>query len=190
MSITFAMVRAKLKADEEKAARRREMRRGYSRAARERKRAAASGLDDLPSDVAVAIEESLALPASTPEPPTPADVTVEELAAKLEAIKERVFRLHAVFANTLSFDAAIEANGYLVLFQKLAVELERKDASALENIVRGHESLLLSPPVPVRRAIPLELQRSCELRWEVSHSPNRRAPKPPTISDGLDWLVG
>jgi hypothetical protein len=120
----------------------------------------------------------------------PADVTVEELVAKLEAIKERVFRLHAVFAHSLSFDAAVEANRYLVLFQGLAVELVKKDASALEIIVRGHESLLLSPPVPVRQTIPLELQRSCELRWEVNHSPVRRPPTRPSVSDGLDWLVG
>src|SRR5580700_11205902 len=54
--------------EEARLARRRE----YDKAGRERRKLkalAASGLDDLPSDVAVAIEESLAAPAATPEPP-------------------------------------------------------------------------------------------------------------------------
>jgi hypothetical protein len=65
-------IRAKQKADAEKAALRLEKRRGYARAARERALQAANGLADLPDVVAVAIEQQLsAAPEPAPEPPKP-----------------------------------------------------------------------------------------------------------------------
>jgi hypothetical protein len=74
-----------------------EKRSGYARAALERAIPAAhnTGLVDVPDGVAGAIEELPAAP--EPEPVKP-DVSVEELAARLSVIKERIFRLHAVFA--------------------------------------------------------------------------------------------
>ena len=53
---------------------------------------------DLPDRVAVAIEELPAAPEPVPEPVKP-DASVEELFAKLSAIKKTIFRLHAVFAQ-------------------------------------------------------------------------------------------
>jgi hypothetical protein len=183
---------AKQKADRKEAERKRdallEKRRGYAKAARERELAKRNGLSDLPPLVAVAIEEALKTPAPEPAEPKP-DASPEELVARLESIKERIFRLRAVYAVSLSVDAAMEANRYLVLFQELAQSLKAKDAEAYDNLVRGHESMLLSPPVPVRQSIPQDTQRLVELRWEAMRSPARREPKPPAVSDGLDWLV-
>jgi hypothetical protein len=71
-------------------------------------------LADLPDRVAVAIEELPAAPEPVPESVKP-DASVEELFARLSAIKETIFRLHAVFAASLSQDAAIEANKYVTL---------------------------------------------------------------------------
>jgi hypothetical protein len=170
-------IRAKQKADAEKAALRLEKRRGYARAARDRAAQAASGWDDLPLEVAVAIEERLsAAPKPAPEPPKP-DASVEQLVERLEAIKDRIFRLRAVSAVSLSQETAIEANRYVSLFQDLAAELKAKQPEALEKIVAGHEAMLTSPPVRVRQQIPIETQQLVELRWEVMRSPARRPPK-------------
>jgi hypothetical protein len=197
MSITFKQIRDKQKADAAEEAARLERRRGYDRAGRERRKhakaVAESGLDDLPSDVAVAIEETLAAQESTPRPlpPTPPDATVDELVGRLEKIKDRIFRLQAVFAVSLSLECAVEADRYLAIFQELAAELEKKDASALENVVRGHEAILHASPVHVRQRIPIELQRQCELRWEVNTSPRRSTPKRDSdaLPDGLGWML-
>jgi hypothetical protein len=186
-------LRAKQKTDKLKAELRAEKRREYERAARERKRArrlAESGLEDLPDAVAVAVEAALEMQAPEEEPPKAADATVEDLVARLAAIKERIFRLHAVYAVSLSLDAAMEANRYLALFQDLAQQLEAKDADSLSTITRGFESLLLSPPFPTRRTIPLDTQKLVELRWEAMQTPALREPKPPDVPDGLDWMVG
>jgi hypothetical protein len=180
---------AKQKADKAKAEARLEKRRGYARAARERAQAANdTGLDDLPAEVAVAIEESSAAPEPAPEPVKPY-ASVEELVKRLEAIRERIFRLHALFAVSLSQEAAIEANRYVALFQDLAAELRAKQPEALERIVAGHEAILTSPPVRVRQQIPIETQQWVELRWEAMQSPTRRPPKPPMVPDGLDAFV-
>jgi hypothetical protein len=187
MATLMQRIRAKQQADAEKAALRLEKRRGYARAARDRALQAANGLDDLPLEVAVAIEQQLsAAPEPTPEPPKP---SVEELVARLEAIKDRIFRLHAVFAVSLSQETAIEANRFVALFQGLAAELRAKQPEALEKIVAGHEAILTSPPVRVRQQIPIETQKWVELRWEAMQSPARRAPKPPMVPDGLDAWV-
>jgi hypothetical protein len=180
-------IRAKRKADKEKAEARLEKRRGYARAARERAQAANNtGLDDLPAEIAVAIEELPAVPEPAPEPSKP---SVEELVERLTAIRERIFRLHAVFAVSLSQETAIEANRFVALFQDLASELRVKQPDALERIVAGHEAILTSPPVRVRQQIPIETQKWVELRWEAMQSPTRRPPKPPMVPDGLDAFV-
>ncbi|MGA7869799.1 MAG: hypothetical protein WCA22_02770 [Candidatus Binatus sp.] len=180
---------AKQKADAERREARLEQRREYARLARER--AQQSGLDDLPPEVAVALEE---LPTAQPEPapvPVQHDPTPEELVSRLEAIKDRLFRLHAVFAVSLSHDCAMEANRYLEIFQELASELKKKDPQALERIVAGHEAMLNSPPIQMKQTIPLDTQRWCEIRWEASQSPIRHAPKRPAdnVPDGLGWML-
>ena len=163
-----------------------------TRNSQNRKRHAESGLDDLPTAVAVAIEQSLAAQESAPSPAPPkaADSTVEELVTRLEAIKNRIFRLAAMWAITLSDDVHKESVNYRRLFQQIAAQLREKNAVALDRIVAGHEELLLDEPVLIKRTIPLDLQRSCELRWEIGQSPARRVPPRPTVGDGLDWLVG
>ena len=182
-------IRAKQKADAEKAEARLEKRRGYARAARERGQAA-NGLDDLPAEVAVAIDELPAPPEPAPEPGKP-DASVGELVARLEAIKERILRLHSVFAVTLSHDCAMEANRFVALFQDLASELKKIQPEALDDLVRGHEAMLLSPPIPVKKTIPIETQQWVELRWESQLNPIRRPPKrdADAIPDGLAWML-
>lgn len=186
-------LQAKQKADLEEAEKKREARlekrRQYAKAARDRELAQNDGLSDLPLLIATAIEE---LPATEPEPvPVQPDASSDELVARLTAIKERIFRLHAVFAVSLSHDAAMEANRFLVLFQDLAEQLKAKDADALAALTCGHESLLLSPPVMVKHTIPLDVQRSCEERWERSQAPIRRIPKRAVenVPDGLSWML-
>ena len=186
---------AKQKADQEEAERKREVllekRRGYAKAARDRELARNNGLSDLPPLIALAINELPATePAATPEP-VQHDASSEELVARLTVIKERIFRLHAVFAVSLSHDAAMEANRFLVLFQDLAQQLKANDADALTALTRGHEAILNSPPIQIRQTIPLDTQRLCELRWEVSQAPIRRRPKRPVenVPDGLSWML-
>ena len=117
--------------------------------------------------------------------------TAESLASRLAAIRERIWRLQALFAVSLSRDCAIEANQYLRLFQTLAQKLKEKDASAFDNLVRGHESLLISPAVPVKQTIRIETQKLCELRWEVNRTPARFETRRATadVPDGLGWMV-
>jgi hypothetical protein len=149
-----------------------------------------SGLDDLPPEIAVAVEERASHPAAHSEP-VQDDDTVANLVARLEAIRERIWRLRAVFAVSLSHDCAVEADCYLQLFQTLAVQLKSKDPSALDQLVNGHESLLLSPPVLITRSIPLETQRWCEIKWEASLCPTPRLPKrgAESVPDGLGWML-
>jgi hypothetical protein len=169
-------LRAKQQADAEKREIRLAKQRGYGVAARARaKQQQQSGLDDLPLEVAAAIEQLK--PPSKPEEAKSADASVEELVSRLGAIREHIWRLQAVFAVSLSHDSAVKADRYLQLFHALAAELKIKDAAALDQLVAGHESLLLSPTVPVRQTIPIETQRFVELRWEASQAPIRRAPK-------------
>ena len=108
----------------------------------------------------------------------------------MAAIKERIFWLRAVYATTLSQECAIEANRYLVLFQDLAAQLRVKAPVELEKLVRGHESLLESPPVIVKPTIPLATQHWCEIRAEAQryHEPRRERP-PGYLSDGLQQFL-
>jgi hypothetical protein len=152
----------------------------------------ASGLDDLPAEIAVAIENHVQ------QPPAPVecekqDATAEELVARLTAIRERIWKLRAMFAVTLSQDSALEADRYLRLFQQLGQELIAKDKGAFDSLVTGHEALLLSPPTTVRQTIPLATQRLVEMRWEAM-TQHRSRPSPSTrpadaIHDGMGQFL-
>ena len=119
------------------------------------------------------------------------DTTVENLMDRLTAIRERIWRLQALFAVTLSQECAVDADRYLKLFQTLAEQLKEKDSAAFERLVSGHESLLLSPPVNVKATIPEETQRWCEIKWEISQAPRRHTPKRDvgSVPDGLGWML-
>jgi hypothetical protein len=183
-------LKKKQKADAARREARLEKRREYAKAACERELALQNGLTDLPPLVALAIEELPAKSEPTPAPVKP-DASPAELVARLEAIKERIFRLRALFAVSLSQDCAIEADRFLAIFQALSVELKNKDPQALDKIIVGHEAMLSSPPIQIRQSIPLDTQRLCELRWEVSRAPVQRVPKRPieNIPDGLSWML-
>jgi hypothetical protein len=193
MTTLFQRLRLKQQADKAKAEARLEKRRGFAKAGAERARKrklAENGLQDLPVNIAVAIEHLPASPAPTPEP-VKVEASVEDLVARLELIKDRIFRLHAVFATSLSIDCAIEANKFVGLFQDLAEELRQRDAAALEKIVAGHQAILTSPPIPVRQTIPIATQRWCETRWEAMKAPVNRAPARAAdqVHDGLGWML-
>lgn len=178
--------RAKQKREAEEKARRR-AKRIARKVAREQSQA--SGLDDLPLEIAVAMEENPAPePASSAAPAPVSDDSVENLVSRLNAIRERIWRLQSVFAVSLSQETAIEANRFLQLFQTLAEQLREKDPAALARLTDGHESLLLSPAMPVKPTIPLDTQHLCELRWQAMTQPTRRPPKRPAVPDGLDWM--
>ncbi|MGD0135264.1 MAG: hypothetical protein ABSE57_24725 [Bryobacteraceae bacterium] len=149
----------------------------------------ASGLDDLPVEVAVAIENHVQ------QSPAPVecekqDATAEELVARLTAIRERIWKLRAMFAVTLSQDAALEADRYLRLFQQLGQELIAKDKGAFDSLVIGHEALLLSPPTTVRQTIPLATQRLVEMRWEAMTRRSSRSAPSTRPADGIHDGMG
>jgi hypothetical protein len=192
MSSLLTQLKAKQKREAEDAERRRAVRSTAQRLRRKiaRDAAQAGGLDDLPLDVALAIESNPAPAKPEPAPAaTTADDSVPSLIERLTAIRERIWRLQAMFAVSLSTDCALEANRYLQLFQALASQLNAKDPSKLEDLVRGHESLLLAPALPIRQSIPLSTQKLVEIRWEALTQPMRRPPKRPTVPDGLDQFV-
>jgi hypothetical protein len=184
---------AKQKADREEAERKRlvrlEKRRGYARAARERERAKQNGLADLPVEVAVAIEQTPAMP--TPEPVKVELVPVEELIARLTAIRERLFWLQAVWANTLSPHVYYEAESYRILFQDLSEPLRGQDPAALDRIVAGHEALLLSEPGAPKPIVPLAPQKLFELAAETQSSRSVRPATNPSgyVADGLQGFL-
>jgi hypothetical protein len=183
-------IRAKQKADAEKAEARLEKRRGYARAARERAQAA-NGLDDLPIEVAVAIEQQLsATPEPEPEPPKP-DASVGELVARLEAIKDRIFWLAAVWANTLSSDVRHEAERFRAIFRELDGQLRAQDPAAADRIIEEHEALLLAEPDPAKPRVSLAVQQWFELMGEVRNTRTVRAePKPDGyVPDGLQAFL-
>lgn len=192
MSSLMQRIRAKQKADAEKVALRLEKRRGYARAARERALQAANntGLDDLPPEIAVAIEELPAAPEPVPEPAKP-DASVEDLVARLEAIKNRLFWLAAVWANTLSSDVYHEAERYRTIFRELDGQLRAQDPAAADRIIAGHEALLLSEPAPAKPRLSLEQQQWFELMGEVRNTRTVRAePKPDGyVPDGLQAFL-
>ena len=182
---------AKQKADREEAERkhqaRLEKRRGYARAARERGRAKQNGLADLPVEVAVAIEQASATP--TQEPVKVEPTPVEELIARIMAVRERLFWLQAVWATTLSPDVYQEAESYRKLFQELSGQLREQDPGVVDGIVAGHEALLLSEPAVPKPSVPIGTQRLFELVGEIQTSKlAKTAPKPNGyVADGLQY---
>jgi hypothetical protein len=152
-----------------------------------------SGIHDLPADVAVVVEKNLAQSqAELTSVPSESTATVAELVERLTTIRERIWRLRALFAVTLSHDTAIEANQYVKLFQSLGAELQAKDAAEFAKLTTGHEALLMSPPVTVRPTIPLATQLWCEMRWEAAQQRSTRPIRnigPDTIHDGMGQFL-
>jgi hypothetical protein len=193
MASLMQRLKAKEKANADRHEARLEKRRGYARAGRERereRRLAESGLDDLPLEIAVAIEEALEMPA--PVAAKVAEVaTVEDLVARLTLIRDRLFWLQATWATTLSPDVYQEAEMFRSLFQELHGQLKGQDPAAADSLVAGHEALLLSEPAAPRPRLSLATQRWFELAGEVrSTRVVRAAPKPDGyVSDGLQALL-
>lgn len=155
------------------------------RRAEERKRSK-SGLDDLPCEVAAAIEAHEAAPKNG----KPADTAPEldstgDLIERLTKIRERLFWLAAVYAVTLSRDVDSELDKYRRIFLELGAGLKTKDPDAFAGLTAGYESLLFAKPIASKPSIPLELQRRCELLSELQTRP-KPEPKPAGfIGDGL-----
>jgi hypothetical protein len=152
-----------------------------------------SGIHDLPVEVAAVVEENLAQSQAADHAPVESEssATVAELVERLSAIRERIWRLRALFAVTLSHDTAIEANQYVKLFQSLGAELQAKDAGEFAKLTAGHEALLTSPPVIVRPTIPLATQMWCEMKWLAQRQPEEpgRNTGPDTIHDGMGQFL-
>jgi hypothetical protein len=127
----------------------------------------------------------------TPQKAEQAPDSVDGLVVRLHAIRERLFWLQAVFANTLSPDVAMEADRYRELFRDLAEELRKQDAEALERITTGHENLLFAEPMPKKPTISLALQERFELIEEVRAQRPRPPEKKPDgyVADGLQRFV-
>ena len=150
---------------------------------------ASSNPNDLPLDVAIGIEESTDCTPQAPRGVEP--VEVESLIARLTAIRERLFWLQAVWANSLSPDVALEADRYRQLFRDLADELRKQDSDAAERLIAGHEALLLAEPFPGKPKIPLAAQQWFEIVAELrAERPKPAAPKPPDYcADGLQSFL-
>lgn len=116
------------------------------------------------------------------------NAVVQNLIARLLAIRERLFLLAAYWATTLSPDIAYEADGYRKLFHDLANELRKIDPDAVEALTVGHEALLLAEPT-TKPSIPLATQQLFELACEARREP-RVPPQPRSQNyDGLDRFV-
>jgi hypothetical protein len=151
-----------------------------------------SGIHDLPVEVAVVVEKNLAQSqAELMSVPSESTATVAELVERLTAIRERIWRLRALFAVTLSHDTAIEANQFVKLFQSLGAELQAKDPGEFAKLTAGHEALLTSPPVTLRPTIPLATQMWCEMKWLAQRQPEEpgRNTGPDTIHDGMGQFL-
>jgi hypothetical protein len=149
----------------------------------------ASNPNYMPLEVVVAIEENAITPSEKHD--DAAQDSADGLITRLTAIRERLFWLQAVWANTLSPDIAREADRYRELFRELAEQLRKLDPGAVDRLIAGHEALLLAEPSSHKPTIPSAAQRwfdlTCELRSE-----RRQAPMPKPVGyvpDGLQSLV-
>src|SRR5215475_7163755 len=116
--------------------------------------------------------------------------TDAELIDMLTQVRDRLFWLQAVFANTLSNDVFTEAERYRALFRELGAELKARDASAYEALVAGHEALLLSEPAPAKKpTIPLAVQQVAELLARVPRQKPKAQRGVGYVPDGLSDLV-
>src|SRR5579871_803472 len=183
----FQQLKAKQKTDSDKRDVRLAKRRGYARTARERA-IAATGLQDLPVETQVVVQETLKAVSEEPTLQTVVksapETSVEELVTRLSNIKDRLFRLHAVYAVSLSHDIYHEADRYRQLFQELGSQLSAEDPDAFDALIVGHEALLLAEPLPSKPTLSLAVQEWFELSGQVQYTP--APPKRPTVSDGLD----
>ena len=119
----------------------------------------------------------------------PSESSAQDLIVRLTAIRERLFRLQAVWATSLSPDVALEADRFRQLFHDLASQLQ--DRREVDALIAGHEALLLCDPSPPKPSVPLAAQRWFELIGEVrsGHSPTPQ-PKPAGyVPDGLQNFV-
>ena len=151
-----------------------------------------NGLDDLPVEVAVVIEENAALKTVVvSQRESRGDASVEDLVSRLTAIRERLFWLQAVWATTLSHDVYQEADRYRQLFHDLGEQLKDKAADELDSLVAGHEALLLAEPISQKPTLSLETQRWFELAAEVRNlPPGRHAIQPDGyVADGLQSFL-
>jgi hypothetical protein len=110
----------------------------------------ANGLDDLSLEIAVAIEVSPEQPVKPEPAPIPAEDSVLSLVSRLTAIREKIWRLQAMYAVSLSHDCLMESDRYLILFQDLAEKLREKDKAALDSLTFGHECSYLRRSRPSR----------------------------------------
>ena len=150
------------------------------------------GLDDLPIEVAVVIEENaVQTSAQMRQPATPGDASVEDLVARLTAIRERLFWLQAVWATTLSHDVYQEADRYRQLFHDLGEQLKAKAPDELDRLISGHEALLLAEPISRKPTLSLANQRWFELAAEIRNPPaGSHSPQPDGyVADGLQSFL-
>lgn len=154
-----------------------------------------SNPNNLPLDVAVLVEENAASATATiaPKRREEAPDTAAHLVERLTAIRERLFWLQAVWANTLSPDVAWEADRYRQLFCDLAVQLRKCDPIAVDALIVGHEALLLAEALPSKPKLPTSAQHWFELVNEIL-SQHRRSPQPLPkpegyVADGLQRFV-
>ena len=118
------------------------------------------------------------------------DLSVDELVRQLEAIKERIFRLLAVFAVSLSRECSAELESWRSKFICMAETLRKKDPERLNVIVEGHEKLLLTKlKSSSKPTIPIAVQQNEQLRWWIRQLPKRPPQRKITYSDGLDQFV-
>lgn len=161
-------------------------------ARREMRRAQQNGLDDLPGEIALVIEENAARKAAPVSQPAKADdASAEDLVARLTAIRERLFWLQAVWATTLSHDVYQEADRYRQLFHDLGEQLKAKAPDELDRLVAGHEALLLAEPISQKPTLSLAMQRWFELAAEVRNMPSLEHPSHPNgyVADGLQSFL-
>lgn len=148
-----------------------------------------SNPNNLPLDVAVAIEENA--PTTVPAQREDAPASVENLIARLTAIRDRLFWLQSVWAVSLSHDVAYEADSYRQVFRELSDQLRKQDADAADKLIAGHEALLLADLSPPKPTLPIATQRWFELAGEV-RSERSQPPQPkPTgyVPDGLQRFL-
>jgi hypothetical protein len=111
------------------------------------------------------------------------------LVERLLRIRDRIFKLAAVYAVSLSWDVAREGDSYRILFRELLEKLRAQDAQAADNLVQGFEALLLSDPIP-KPTVPAAVQVAYEMGQEIRElqrrQPRQPEPKPGYIPDGLN----
>jgi hypothetical protein len=144
--------------------------------------------NNLPLDVALVIEENSSTPPSVQRDDAPD--TIENLVARLTAIRERLFWLAACWATTLSPDIAREADRYRDLFHDVAEQLRKQDPEKVDALITGHEALLLAEPSS-KPTLPSRWQQWFELAGEVRGERSQLPrPKPPGyVPDGLSSFV-